>query len=208
MADQESQTTPFAPAVVKSDQQPYTGGAIYTRRKYKQSNKTPVYLLAAVVISGSIFLLFASIFLRTVNPKLRQHIISIQNFNYENTNSTSSLNITMLTEVTVNNKNFGRYNFDNCNAVVLYGNGTIGGGGISGGTVGSRKSKSIRVTTRIGSDYLNLSSSSDLMEVTSFAKMTGRVHVMKIVNRRKSIELNCTMNLNLTSRSIVDSICR
>ncbi|KAI3804459.1 hypothetical protein L1987_26009 [Smallanthus sonchifolius] len=207
MADPESQMSPLAPAGVKSDEQLLTTTAIFSKRKHQKSNKSLVYVLAAIVFLGTIFLILASIFLRVVNPKLRLSTVSIQNFQYEKTNSTS-LNITMFTEVTVNNQNFGRYVFENCNAVVLYGNSTIGGGDISGGRVGAKNTKSISVIMQIRSVNLSFSSNStELMKIRSFARMTGRVHVTKLVDRRKTIEMNCTINLNLTSRSFMDPLC-
>ncbi|KAK9059304.1 hypothetical protein SSX86_021923 [Deinandra increscens subsp. villosa] len=215
MADPESHTSPLAPAGEKSDEQPSTTIALYRRRKHQETSKTIVYVLAAAVFLSTIFLIIASVFLRAVNPQLRLRTVTIQNFQYEitnSTNSTSSLNITMLTEVTLNNKNFGRYVFENCNAVVLHGNSTIGGGFISGGRVGAKKTRSISVVMEIGSGNLNLSrsgsdSTDQVMEIRSYAKMTGRVHVTKLVNRRKTIEMNCTINLNLTSRSFMNLLC-
>ncbi|CAI9291149.1 unnamed protein product [Lactuca saligna] len=178
MADLESESKRLAPAGVKSDEQPSTTTLIFRKPKYQESSKCIVYVLAAVVFLGTVFVIFGSVFLRVNNPKLRLSTVSIQNFQYENTNSTS-LNITMLTEVTIDNENFGRYDFENCNAVILYGNSTIGGGVISGGRVGARNIK----------------------------PMTGRVHALTIVDRRKTIEMNCTMNLNLRTRSITRPLC-
>ncbi|KAK1430621.1 hypothetical protein QVD17_13485 [Tagetes erecta] len=210
MADPESQTTPFAPSGVRSDDEPpYTTTGVYIKPKHQQTSKLLVHILTTIVILSSLFLILASIFLRVDNPKLQLNTVSIQNFNYENSNTTS-LNVTMLTEVTVNNRNFGRYVFDDCNAVLLYGNVTIGGGGISGGRVGAKRTKLISVEMRIGSEDLNLSRTGgddmELMEIRSFARMTGRVHVTKLVDRRKTIEMNCTISLNLTSRSFMDPI--
>ncbi|KAL7596542.1 hypothetical protein Lser_V15G30341 [Lactuca serriola] len=210
MADLESQSMRLAPAGVKSDEQPSTTTAIFRKPKYQESSKCIVYVLAAIVFLGTLFLIFGTVFLRVNNPKLRLRTVSIQNFQYENTNSTS-LNITMLTEVTIDNENFGRYDFENCNAIILYGNSTIGGGVISGGRVGARNIKPVSVTMQIRSENLNISGSgsdsTELMEIISYAKMTGRVHALTIVDRRKTIEMNCTMTLNLRSRSITHPLC-
>ncbi|KAD4178391.1 hypothetical protein R6Q59_021982 [Mikania micrantha] len=210
MADPESQMRPLAPDGVRSDEPPSTTTAVFRKPKHQESSKALVYILATIVFLSTIFLIIASVFLRVVSPKLRLRTVSIQDFQYENTNSTS-LNITMLTEFTVNNQNFGRYVFENCNAVVVYGNSTIGNGVVSGGRVGAKKMKSISVVMQIRSQNLNFSSDAsdrmEVMQITSYAKMTGRVHVTKIVDRRKTIEMNCLMNLNLTSRSFMDPLC-
>ncbi|XP_024996856.1 uncharacterized protein LOC112529718 [Cynara cardunculus var. scolymus] len=210
MADPESQMSPFRPAGIRSDEPPFTSTGKFTKQKHQESSKLLVYVLAAVVFLGTVFLMIASVFLRVNNPKLRLSSPSIQNFQYDQ-NSTS-LNITMSAKVTVDNENFGRYVFENCDAVVLYGNSTIGGGEISGGRVGARETKSIDVAMQLRWENLNFSNggtdTNELIEIRSYAKMTGRVHVMTIVDRRKTIEMNCTMNLNLNSRSIMHSLCR
>ncbi|KAM0030096.1 putative Late embryogenesis abundant protein, LEA_2 subgroup [Helianthus debilis subsp. tardiflorus] len=215
MADPENQTIPIAPAGAKSDGQPYTTITPFTKPKHQKTNKSLVYILATIVFISTIFLIFASVFLRVDNPHLRIRTVSIQNFELTNTNNTNStshtinmINITMLTEITVDNGNFGRFVFDNCAAVLLYGNATIGGGYVSGGRVGAKNTRSIGVVMRVGYENLNVSSGMDVMEVVSYAKMKGRVHVMKIVDRKKTIEMNCTVSFNLTNRSFVSSLCR
>ncbi|XP_071730703.1 late embryogenesis abundant protein At1g64065-like [Rutidosis leptorrhynchoides] len=210
MADPESQMTPLAPAVVKSDEIAYTATAKLHKSKHQKSSKFLVYVLAVIVSLGTIFLIISSVFLRVINPKLRITSVSIQNLQYDNANSTSSpLNITMLTDVTVINRNFGSYEFEHCNAVVLGRIGTTGGGTISGGLVGGRTSKSMSTVIRIRSENLNVSNGdrTDVMEIRNYALMTGRVRVWKIVNRRKTIEMNCTVNVNLISRLVIDTLC-
>nr|XP_043630843.1 late embryogenesis abundant protein At1g64065 [Erigeron canadensis] len=219
MADPESQNRPLAPpSVPKSNDELYAAGITpFKKRKHEESSKCLVYLLAAVVFAGVIFLIFGSVFLRVVNPKLRLTSVEIQNFQSGATNTSQSLNVTMLTRVTVINGNFGRYDFENCNAVVLYRGVTIGSGDVSGGKVGARTRESMSVTMRIGTENLNVtdssifnnnnSSNTEVVEISSYAKMTGRVRVMKIVDRRKTIEMNCTMELNLVRRSVRISLC-
>ena len=51
----------------------------------------------------------------------------------------------MYAMVTVDNKNYGRYVFESCTAVDLYGNSTIGRGEISGGVVEAIEKKSIGI---------------------------------------------------------------
>ncbi|XP_076887471.1 late embryogenesis abundant protein At1g64065-like [Bidens hawaiensis] len=208
MEDPESQTTRLTqPGPRSHDQQPYTTTMTPYKHHHQETNKTLVYILSTIVIISSILLLLSSIFLRVENPKLRLHTLSIQTFQLSTTNSTTSLNITMSTNLTLNNRNFGRYVFENCNMVLLYGNDTIGGGLISSGRVGVKRTASIGVVLRVSYGNLTVGNTTDVMEIVSYARMTGRVHVTKLVDRRRTIEMNCTISLNSTSRSFISSQC-
>ncbi|KAF1875201.1 hypothetical protein Lal_00007817 [Lupinus albus] len=46
-----------------------------------------------------------------------------------------------------------------------------------------------------------------MLKFRSYAKLSGTVHLMKIVNKRKTIEMDCILNLNFTSHSIHHSRC-
>ncbi|XP_076953270.1 late embryogenesis abundant protein At1g64065-like [Bidens hawaiensis] len=211
MEDPESQTTRLTqPGPRSHDQpsQPYTTTMTPYKHHHQETSKTLVYILSIIVIISSILLLLSSIFLRVENPKLRLHTLSIQTFQLSTTNSTTtSLNITMSTNLTLNNRNFGRYVFENCNMVLLYGNDTIGGGLISGGRVGAKRTKTIGVVLQVSYGNLTVGNTTDVMEIVSYARMTGRVHVTKLVDRRRTIEMNCTVSLNLTSESFISSLC-
>lgn len=114
----------------------------------------------------------------------------------------------MFARVNLDNENFGRFNYEDFEAVILYGNSTIGGGDIGGGRVKSRGESTRDVTVEVRAENLNSTSSSgDLVELISYAEVKGRVRIMKMVNKFKMVKLNCTMNLNLTSQAIRNLKC-
>ncbi|KAJ9550648.1 hypothetical protein OSB04_014693 [Centaurea solstitialis] len=204
MADPESQTPACRPAGVKSYEQLFSSTT--SRKLAKQKHDEKMFFYAANVLLVVILLCTFSVIIGAIfevnNPKLRLSSTSIQNLQYD-WNSTS-LNITISEKVIVHNEdNYGPYVFEDCTAVAMYGNSTIGRGEISGGRVEAMSNKSINVVMRLRSEGLNFS---EVMEIRSYAKMTGRVK--KTVDRRKTIEMNCMMNLNLNRSSITDLLCR
>ncbi|CAN6718652.1 unnamed protein product [Malus baccata var. baccata] len=53
--------------------------------------------------------------------------------------------------------------------------------------------------SEINSGYLNIS---------SYAKISGRVHLMNIMKKRKTIDMNCTMVLVLKNKTVKDLVCK
>ncbi|KAM7525817.1 hypothetical protein LguiA_015719 [Lonicera macranthoides] len=178
---------------------------------HHKSNKLIVYVLSAVVLQAIVFLAFASIILRVKSPTVELTSASVRNLVHTTNNDTSlnSLNMTMFARVNLDNENFGRFNYENFEAVILYGNSTIGGGDIGGGRVKSRGESVRDLTVEVRAENLNSTSSSgDLVELISYAEVKGRVRIMKMVNKFKMVKLNCTMNLNLSSQAIRNLRCR
>lgn len=59
------------------------------------------------------------------------------------------------------------------------------------------------------SDLRNLSSdmNDNVLELTSSAQLRGRVHLIKIVKRRLTSVMNCTMSIDLSNRRVQNLIC-
>ncbi|KAE9596528.1 putative immunoglobulin-like protein [Lupinus albus] len=112
-----------------------------------------------------------------------------------------SFNITMIATMTIMKPNFGDFN---------YGNGSL-----SGARIEARKSKDINFVVNMWCSKISLVSGNNLineinsgmLKFRSYAKLSGTVHLMKIVNKRKTIEMDCILNLNFTSHSIHHSRC-
>ncbi|KHN25670.1 hypothetical protein glysoja_018244 [Glycine soja] len=58
------------------------------------------------------------------------------------------------------------------------------------------------------SENLSIDISSGSLNLTSNVKFSGTVHMLKIINIRKTIEMACAMKLNLTSHTIQGIQCQ
>ncbi|MBA0794352.1 hypothetical protein Gohar_018688 [Gossypium harknessii] len=91
----------------------------------KNSSKCLVYILAIMVIQGSILLVLANIFLRARTPDFEIGSVKVRNLKYGNS-SAPSFNFTLVTQVTVENTNFGEFRFDKSTGTVWCGSEVVG----------------------------------------------------------------------------------
>ncbi|XVF52995.1 hypothetical protein PTKIN_Ptkin05aG0062700 [Pterospermum kingtungense] len=183
------------------------------RRQDQKSSKCLVYLLAIMVIQGTVLLIFATIALRARTPDFEIGSVTIKNLKYGNISSTPSFNFTLVTEVTVENRNFGEFMFENTTGSVLCGFVVVGDMKIPRGRAQARATERMNVSVDVSSlrisDTKNLNSniSSGLLELNSLVKLSGRVNILNIIRRRRRPEMNCFFTLNLTGRTVHGLTC-
>ncbi|CAK9172664.1 unnamed protein product [Ilex paraguariensis] len=183
----------------------------------KRSSKIFFYILTAIVLQSVGLLIFALIALRFESPQVKITSVSTKNLRYS-TSPWPSLNMTLIAQITVDNKNFGRFKLkkNSSKASVLYGNITIGDTLINGWSVRARKRESVKITVQVRangglSENMNISSEvkSGLVKmIRSYAELRGEVHAFKIIKKHKTAIMNCTMSLNLTSQAIHNLLCK
>lgn len=178
--------------------------------KQEGGGKTLVYILLAVVLLSIAFLIFGLVVLRIKAPTLRLSNVVVKDLRY----NSSSLNMTVIADISLHNMNFGRFEFNGGNAALLYGNATFGAASIHGARVGGRERRRISATVEViggpSGNYMNISRDieSNLVRLMSVAELRGEIRVMKIVNRRRTASMNCSMDLNLTGQEVQGLSCR
>ena len=178
-----------------------------------QSNKCFVYLFAVFVILCCVLFAFASTVLHARNPKVEMRSASVKQISFSNSTSAPSFNGTMIALLTIKNPNFGPFNCELTKVSVLYGGVLLGDMKLGSDRLKAKETKGVNITVNLRSSRLfaaaNLSSDiqSSMLRLTSYARLSGTVHLLKIVNKRKTTELACVVNLNLTSHSIHDFHC-
>lgn len=181
-------------------------------KKDKKSSKCLVYVLAIMVIQGFILLVLANIFLRARTPDFEIGSVKVRNLKYGNS-SAPSFNFTLVTQVTVENTNFGEFRFDKSTGTVWCGSEVVGLMKIPKGIAQARATEkmkvSINVTSLWLSDAKNLrrNMSYGLLQFKSYVKLSGRVNILNIVRRRMNPEMNCFMKLNLRGKTLQGLRC-
>ncbi|KAK6947856.1 Late embryogenesis abundant protein, LEA_2 subgroup [Dillenia turbinata] len=162
---------------------------------------------------GAIALTFSLIVFRIAAPNLNLQSVVIKNLKFNSSSSPPYLNMTFIAEIHVKNDNFGTFKFQNSSAGVFYNGTLIGTSGFFGGEVRGRETQNMNVTIKVRSNvwvnqtYLNGDLNSGLVKLRSYADFRGKVTVLKIAKQSKVSVLDCTMNLNLTSKAIQDILC-
>ncbi|KAE8671596.1 putative Late embryoproteinsis abundant hydroxyproline-rich glycoprotein family [Hibiscus syriacus] len=211
---QDPQAKPLAPVqdYPRSDME---SGGFKPRasRREERSSKCLVYVLAVAVIQGAVLLIFGSIFLRPRTPGFELGSVRVRNLIYRTNSSSPSFNFTLVTSVAVENTNFGDFQFDNTTGSVWCGLVVVGEFKIPTGRAQARSTERLNVSVVVSSlripNTTTLSSniSSEILELSSHVKLSGKLNIMNIMKRRRHPELNCFMKLNFTGGSVHDLSC-
>ncbi|CAI9772671.1 unnamed protein product [Fraxinus pennsylvanica] len=199
-AEKYQQGYPLAPASVmpRSDEESAAFRTIDNDElKKKKRLKCFVYIALFAVFQTIIILVFALTVMRIKTPKVRLGDVSIGS-----TNGTGEFRFSA--RVLVRNRNFGHYKFDDAIATIKSGDVTIGQFVIPESRAKARSTKRLNIITDINSSSGN---NSGVLPLSVEAKLQGKVHIMKVIKRKKSADMNCTMSINLATNVVQDLNC-
>lgn len=211
MADQESQVWPLAPGKLhnRSDYENPTFKAIRRER----TNKCFVYVFAGIVLFCIAVLVFALLVFRVKSPEIQLRSVSVKNLKYSSW--PPSFNASLSAQMTVKNPNFGDYKFQPSTVSFLYGGSKVGSSKVAKGEAKVKKTGRVRFAVDVRSNRLpeganNLTSdiNSGMLKLTGSGKVSGKVTLWKILNKKKTGKMDCTMTLVLKSKTIKDLVCR
>ncbi|KAG6606065.1 Late embryogenesis abundant protein, partial [Cucurbita argyrosperma subsp. argyrosperma] len=172
--------------------------------KNEPSNKCFIYIFSSFVFLCVALLIFSLIVLRVNSPTIDLSSISVRKFSISNTNSSSSsLNLTLIAEFSLDNSNFGPFIFDYVTVVFMYGGVIVGerstGGGRAEAKGTTRMNVSVEASVENVSSDLN---GSGILNMSSFAKFGGRIHLIHVLRKRIWSEISCSINLDLNTHQI------
>ena len=183
----------------------------------KRSSKCFVYLFATFVTIFAVCLAIASIVLHAESPEVELRSASVKHFTYSNnstsSSSSASFNGTMIGFLTIKNPNFGDFKYEMTKVSVLYGGMLLGDMKLGSARMKAKETKGMNITVNMRTSRLlvtgNLTSEIDsrMLRLTSYARLSGTVHLFKIMSKRKTTEMACSINLNLTSLSFHNFHC-
>ncbi|GLT34814.1 hypothetical protein SLA2020_093080 [Shorea laevis] len=171
---------------------------------------------AFVVFQAIIILVFALTFMRIRNPKVRFGTIDTQSFQTAAPTGASpaSFDMRFIAKVTVKNTNFGHYKFDNSTMKFLYDGVEVGQAIIPEARARARSTKKLNVTVALKSNglpntaMLGTELRSNVLTLNSQAKVTGKVELMKVMKRKKSAEMECTLVFNVQNKTVQELKCK
>ncbi|PON97740.1 Immunoglobulin-like fold containing protein [Trema orientale] len=208
---EESQSWPLAPSRIhrRSDEENPTFKAIRKER----ANKCFIYVFSAIVVLSILLLVFALIVLRPKSPAVKLRSISVKSLRYA-TSPWPDINATLVAEVSIENPNFGPYRFENSSARFLYGGQKIGERRFGKGRVGAKGTGRLSLTMEVrssrlpeGANELSSDLNSGVFKMSSYARISGKVRLIKIIQTRKTSEMRCNMTLVLKTKKIRDWRC-
>ncbi|KAH6804603.1 hypothetical protein C2S51_032850 [Perilla frutescens var. frutescens] len=169
-----------------------------------------IYTAVGIILQTLIIVAFVLIFMRIKSPKLRFHSVSVDKLTV-NSASPSSFSIRLNGEVAVRNRNFGHFKWADTPISILYRGNTIGTVQIPGDRAKARSTKKLNVTAAAeAKNDRNLSGDLSLGKITlsSHATLEGKIHLFKVIKRKKTATMDCTMDVDTRTRAVQNLQCQ
>uniref|UniRef100_A0A5B7BBB6 Late embryogenesis abundant protein LEA-2 subgroup domain-containing protein n=1 Tax=Davidia involucrata TaxID=16924 RepID=A0A5B7BBB6_DAVIN len=176
----------------------------------KRNIKCLIYIVAFVIIQTAIILAFVLLVMRIRDPKVRFGTVTVENLNA----TSSSFNMVLNAQVTVKNTNFGHFKFENSTATISYRGTPVGQAVIAKARARARSTKKLNITVTVNSNkasadsHLGSDISSKKLTLTAHATLSGKIHLFKIMKKKKSAQMNCTMVVDTTTKAIENLMCK
>ncbi|KAL6972006.1 hypothetical protein U1Q18_031689 [Sarracenia purpurea var. burkii] len=211
MAEKEQQE--YHPATVngyhRSDEE--AAGVPSDELRRQKRKKCIIYIIAFAIFQIAVITLFSVTVMKVKNPKFRVRSATFGTFDVQTANP--SFNLMMNVEVGVKNTNFGPYKFDNSTIYFYYQDTEVGSAIIPNSKANFKSTKKLTVSVDLTSVNLATNSglgtqlASGILPLTSRARLTGKVELMLIMKKKKSVDMDCSMEVNTTTRELQNLTC-
>ncbi|KAI3458076.1 hypothetical protein Pfo_014739 [Paulownia fortunei] len=182
--------------------------------KRKKRMKCFAYLIAFIVFQTGVFLIFGLTIMRIRTPRFRVRSASFDTFDVATLDTNPSFNIRMVAELGIRNANFGRYRYQNSTIEFYYRGIRVGEAFVPRARAGARSTRRFNVTVDLSSVNVPTEVLSNefrthaIIPLTSQSRLRGKVELMRIMKRNRSSNMNCTMEINISSRQLGNLSCR
>ncbi|KAM7508612.1 hypothetical protein LguiA_019065 [Lonicera macranthoides] len=167
-------------------------------------------LVQAIVIVILIFTVF-----KFKDPVIKMNGVTVDRLDLINgTIPRPGSNMSLTADVSVKNPNYASFKYRNTTTSLYYRGSIVGEARGPPGKAKARRTMRFNVSVDIITDQLlgnpNLQSdmSSNLLTMTTYTKIGGRVKLLKIIKKHVTVNMNCSMTINVTSREIQDQKCK
>ncbi|MGI4370225.1 LEA type 2 family protein, partial [Klebsiella pneumoniae] len=214
MADKNQQTYHPAAANGYSRNDAETGGVDPRELRRQKQKKWALYIIAFVIFQTGIIVLFTFTVMKFRTPKFRMRpVSSFDAFDVQTT--TPSFNLRMNAQFGIKNTNFGPFKYSNTSIHFYYKGTEVGSATIRKSKANFRSTKKVNVpvdlvmpTTLASSADLISDLSSGILPLTSQSKLNGKVEIMFIFKKKRTANMNCTMDLHIASKQLQNINCK
>ncbi|KAI8540416.1 hypothetical protein RHMOL_Rhmol09G0262200 [Rhododendron molle] len=216
MAQEYKAGTPLAPAngCYRSDQE--AGRPTSSELRSQKRKKWLLYGVAFVIFQTGIIVLFSLTVMKVRTPQfhVRSGILSSVQTDGTSTNP-PSYNLMLNAVLGVKNTNFGPYKYENSTIYFFYNGTRVGSAEIPDSKAGFRSTKKINVAANLV-DPAAAGNSTELMfnilnsgtlPLIGQSTLNGKVELMFVFKKKKAINLDCTMDVNIPTKELQNIQC-
>ncbi|XP_057463851.1 late embryogenesis abundant protein At1g64065-like [Actinidia eriantha] len=209
----QQQGYPLAPAngYARSDAEASRSQSDDELRRQKRK-KWALYIIAFVIFQTGVIVFFSMTVMKFRTPKFRvRPVNSFETFDVQ----PSSFNMRMNTQLGVKNTNFGPFKYGNSNVYFYYRGTQVGSAIIPKSKANFRRTKKVNIavdliapTSQASNSELTADVSSGIVPLTSTSRLSGKIEIMFIFKKKKSVNMNCTMDLNISAKQLQNIKCK
>lgn len=201
----DRQGYPLAPANGRARSDEEANAAHERELKKKKRMKYLMYGIAFVVFQTIVIVIFALTIMKVKTPKFR-----VRSGNFQNSGNITTLDINLSGQFRVKNTNFGTYKYDSSSVTFLYRGTPVGSSVIPKSKAKLLSTKKIDFIVQLSStsnSELSNDITSGSVPLTTTSRLNGKVTLMFIMKKKKSTNMNCTMDLVLASGQLQNIKC-
>ncbi|GFZ06421.1 hypothetical protein Acr_18g0005910 [Actinidia rufa] len=178
----------------------------------QKRKKWALYIIAFIIFQTGVIVFFSMTVMKFRTPKFRvRSATSFDTFDVQ----PSSFNVMMNTQFGIKNTNFGPYKYSNSTVYFYYRGTQIGSVFIPKSKANFRRIKKLNVAVSLvaptslvsNSEWTN-DVSSGIVPLTSTSRLSGKIEIMFVFKKKKSINMNCTMDLNISAKQLQNIKCK
>lgn len=169
-------------------------------------------LIDAIVVVILIFTVF-----KIRDPFIKLNGVEVNRLDLVNGTTTTprpGSNVTLTADVSVKNPNYSSFKYRNTTTTLFYHGTVIGEARSPPGKAKARRTMRMNITVDVITDrliahpMLMTEMASGLITMSSYTRVGGRVKMIKLISRHVTVKMNCSISLNITTRSIQDQKCK
>ncbi|KAM1471634.1 hypothetical protein EV1_041653 [Malus domestica] len=205
-------SAPLANSYTRSDQESAVTADPAELKRNKRM-RCLLYIVVSAVLQVVVITVFALTVMKIKSPKFRVRSASLSQYEVGSVTN-PSFNLEMDVQFGVKNTNFGHFKYKDGIVEFDYRGTKIGQTNVYEERAKARSTRKVEASLDLSSNGLNANSqlasdiSLGIIPITSTSRLEGKIHLMKVIKKKRSAHMNCTMDIVLATRSIQNIVCK
>ncbi|XP_068329898.1 late embryogenesis abundant protein At1g64065-like [Pyrus communis] len=205
-------SAPLANSYTRSDQESAVTADPAEMKRNKRM-RCLLYVVVFAVLQVVVITVFALTVMKIKSPKFRVRSASLSQYEVDSVTN-PSFNLEMDVHFGVKNTNFGHFKYEDGIVEFDYRGTKIGQTNVYEERAKARSTRKVEASLDLSSNGLNATSqlasdiSLGIIPLTSTSRLEGKIHLMKVIKKKRSAYMNCTMDIVLATRSIQNIVCK
>lgn len=171
-----------------------------------------LFVVVLIIVHAIVIIILDMTIFKVRTPKYRFNSVSLTDVSTNSSTTSSSFSMKLNAQVTIKNKNFGPYEYQDCYLTISYRGRSVGEVVVKEAKVKTLSTKKLTLDINVthaasGNSNLKNDISSGALIMGSKSEMRGQVKLLKIIAKDKQPKMQCTMSINLAEKVVKDLKC-